>query len=135
MLSMSGSWFFVVASEAISVSNQEIMLPGIGSYIALAIQKADIHAIIYAILAMLIVILIYDQLLFRPLIAWAEKFRAEQVGQEREVRSWLINLLHRTRMLRYMGIKIGHGFRCFCKYGYLPFETESSYASHAVRAI
>ena len=61
------------------------------------------HAILYAILAMLIVILIYDQLLFRPLIAWADKFKAEQVAQEKEARSWLINMLHRTRLLRYLG--------------------------------
>ena len=68
MMSMSGSWFFVVAAEAISVSNQSINLPGIGSYIAVAIQHADKHAIFYAISTMLIVILMYDQFLFRPLL-------------------------------------------------------------------
>ncbi|HXW60847.1 MAG TPA: ABC transporter permease subunit, partial [Myxococcota bacterium] len=73
MASMSAGWFFVVASEAISVANQAILLPGIGSYIALAIQGANLKAISEAVLAMFIVILIYDQLLFRPLIAWAEK--------------------------------------------------------------
>jgi NitT/TauT family transport system permease protein len=72
MASMSAGWFFVVASEAISVSNQQILLPGIGSYITVAIQSADMRAIGFAILAMFIVILIYDQLLFRPLVAWAE---------------------------------------------------------------
>jgi len=105
MMSMSAGWFMVVASEAFSVANQQILLPGIGSYIWLAIKTANMHAILYAILTMLIVILLYDQLLFRPLVAWADKFKSEQVGEEREVRSWLMNLLHRTRLLRYIGMK------------------------------
>lgn len=105
MLSMSAGWFFVVASEAVSVANQQIMLPGIGSYIAIAIKAADMRAIGYAIFTMFVVILLYDQLLFRPLIAWAEKFKAEQVAPEREANSWLVNLLHRTRLLRYLGLQ------------------------------
>lgn len=106
MMSMSAGWFFVVACEAVSVSNQQILLPGIGSYIALAIKAANMHAIVYVILMMLVVILIYDQILFRPLVAWAEKFKAEQVGEERESHSWLIDFLHRTRFLRYVGQQI-----------------------------
>ena len=78
MMSMSGSWFFVVASEAISVGNTTITLPGVGSYIALAIEHRDLAAVGYAIVTMLIVILIYDQVLFRPLVAWADRFRFEQ---------------------------------------------------------
>lgn len=106
MMSMSAGWFFVVVSEAISVNNQEILLPGIGSYITLAIKAADLHAIGYAILTMLIVILIYDQLLFRPSIAWAEKFKAEQVATAAETHSWVVDLFHRTRFLRFIGQKI-----------------------------
>ena len=71
MMSMSGSWFFVVASEAISVGNTTITLPGVGSYIALAIEQRDLAAVGWAIVTMLVVILLYDQLLFRPLVAWA----------------------------------------------------------------
>jgi len=104
MASMSAGWFFVVASEAISVSNQEILLPGIGSYIRVANQSANMSAIAYAVLAMFLVILIYDQILFRPLVAWSEKFKAELVPQEtKEVRSWVLNILNRTRFLRYIG--------------------------------
>ncbi len=103
MMSMSAGWFFVVASEAVSVSNQQILLPGIGSYIAMAIKEANIHAIAYAILTMFFVILIYDQVLFRPLVAWAEKFKSDQVGYETENTSWLVNLFVRTRLLRRLG--------------------------------
>lgn len=115
MASMSAGWFFVVASEAITVSNQQILLPGIGSYIAVAIHNADERAITYAIITMFIVIIIYDQLLFRPLVAWAEKFKSEQEsGSGDDVQeSWVINLFRRTRMLRNIGKKFSHLFDLF----------------------
>jgi NitT/TauT family transport system permease protein len=97
MMSMSGGWFFVVASEAISVSNQSIKLPGVGSYIALAIEAKDLGAIAWAIGGMLVGIVLYDQLLFRPLVAWADKFRFEESGAEAVPRSWLLGWLRRTR--------------------------------------
>ncbi len=99
MLSMSGSWFFVVASEAISVGNTTITLPGVGSYIALAIQHQDLVAVGYAILTMLIVILIYDQILFRPLVAWADRFRFEQEPGVLPPHSWMLTVLRRSRLV------------------------------------
>lgn len=102
MMSMSASWFFVVLSEAISVSGENIRLPGIGSYIALAIQRMDKHAVFYAIFAMLVVIFLYDQLLFRPLITWSQKFKMEQTPDEREYHSWLVTLLRRSRLMGYI---------------------------------
>ncbi|MGA8863041.1 MAG: ABC transporter permease subunit [Gallionella sp.] len=107
MMSMSGGWFFVVASEAISVSNQNIKLPGIGSYIALAIEQLDLQAIGWAIGAMLIAVVIYDQLFFRPLLAWADKFRFEESGSETVQNSWLLAWLRRTE--RMQGIAMAFG--------------------------
>jgi NitT/TauT family transport system permease protein len=101
MLSMSASWFFVVASEAFTVAKQTIYLPGIGSYIAVAIAQANKAAIVYAIITMFVVILLYDQLIFRPLITWAEKFKAEQTGEEKPAHSWIVDLFQRTRLVRY----------------------------------
>ncbi len=103
MMSMSGGWFFVVASEAISVSNQTIKLPGIGSYIAAAIEARDLGAIGWAILAMLIGILLYDQLFFRPLLAWADKFRFEQTASDTAQSSWLLTWIRRTDRLQVVG--------------------------------
>src|SRR3954453_20183424 len=77
MMSVSGGWFFVVASEAITVSGQTISLPGIGSYIAAAIEARSLDAIFWAIFAMLVVIIVYDQVLFRPLLAWSQRFKNE----------------------------------------------------------
>jgi NitT/TauT family transport system permease protein len=100
MMSMSGGWFFVVASEAITVGNTTVTLPGIGSYVAMGIQKQNLPAIGYAILAMLLVIIAYDQLLFRPLVAWADKFRFEQTASASAPTSWMLDLFRRTRALR-----------------------------------
>jgi NitT/TauT family transport system permease protein len=99
MVSMSGSWFFVVASEAISVGNTTITLPGVGSYIALAIEQRNLAAVGYAIITMLIVILIYDQVLFRPLIAWADRFRFEQEPGIMPPESWVLDVMRRSRLV------------------------------------
>lgn len=104
MMSMSGGWFFVVASEAISVSNQSIKLPGIGSYIALAIEARDLGAIGWAIGAMLVGIVLYDQLFFRPLLAWADKFRFEEGGSDSAPGSWLLTWVRRTERLHTLGL-------------------------------
>jgi NitT/TauT family transport system permease protein len=100
MMSMSGGWFFVVASESITVGNTSVTLPGIGSYVALAIEKQNLPAIGYAILTMLLVIVAYDQLLFRPVVAWADKFRFEQTAAASAPTSWMLDLFRRTRALR-----------------------------------
>ncbi|HEX4040759.1 MAG TPA: ABC transporter permease subunit [Xanthobacteraceae bacterium] len=99
MMSMSGSWFFVVASEAISVGNTTVTLPGVGSYIALAIEHQDLKAVAWAIATMLVVILIYDQILFRPLVAWADRFRFEQEAGLPPPRSWVFDVLRQSRIV------------------------------------
>jgi NitT/TauT family transport system permease protein len=99
MMSMSGSWFFVVASEAISVGNTTVTLPGVGSYIALAIERRNLAAVCWAIGTMLVVILIYDQVLFRPLVAWADRFRFEQEPGAPPPQSWVFDVLRRSRII------------------------------------
>jgi NitT/TauT family transport system permease protein len=113
MMSMSGGWFFVVASEAITVGNTTVTLPGIGSYVALAIQKQNLPAIGYALLAMLLVIIAYDQLLFRPVVAWADKFRFEQTASGTAPSSWMLDLFRRTRALRALSIPFAALNRAF----------------------
>ena len=105
MMSMSGGWFFVVASEAISVSNQNIKLPGVGSYIALAIEQRDLGAIGWAIAGMLVGIVLYDQLFFRPLLAWADKFRFEEGTSDAAPTSWMLTWMRRTDALSALGLR------------------------------
>ncbi len=113
MMSMSGGWFFVVASEAVSVGDSTWKLPGIGSYVAKALDERDIGAVFWAILAMLVVILAYDQLLFRPLVAWSSKFRFELTAGENTEDPWVLKLLRRTRLLRAVSGGVGRVFDAF----------------------
>ena len=100
MMSMSGGWFFVVASEAIAVGDTRINLPGIGSWLALAIERQDIKAVALAVGAMGVVILAYDQLIFRPIVAWADKFRFEQTAAQERPSSWIYDLVRRGRLIK-----------------------------------
>ena len=99
MMSMSGGWFFVVASEAITVGSTTVALPGIGSWLALAIQRQDARAVAWAVGAMAVLILLYDQLFFRPVVAWADRFRFEQTASADRPSSWAYDLFRRTRLL------------------------------------
>jgi NitT/TauT family transport system permease protein len=102
MMSFGGGWFFVAESEAISVLNQEYTLLGIGSYVAKAIAQEDLAALGYAVLTMAVVIIAVDQLFWRPLIAWADKFRMEQSAAAEVPKSWLLNILKAARIPRYI---------------------------------
>ncbi|KWF04032.1 ABC transporter permease [Burkholderia pseudomultivorans] len=107
MMSMSGGWFFVVASEAITVGNQTITLPGIGAYLAQAIADKNLGAVGWVIVAMTVVILAYDQFLFRPLVAWADKFRMENTASGDAPQSWLLDMLRRTRLIHQLLVPAG----------------------------
>ncbi|SDB59338.1 NitT/TauT family transport system permease protein [Pseudomonas sp. NFACC23-1] len=107
MMSMSGGWFFVVASEAITVGDTTVSLPGIGSWLALAIEQQNIAAIAWAVLAMVVVIIAYDLLFFRPIVAWADKFRFEQTASQKRPRSRVYDLLRSTRLVPLVLLTLG----------------------------
>ncbi len=126
MISMSASWFFVVLSEAILVAHQNIRLPGVGSYIALAIEQRDLYAVGYAILTMVVVIFLYDQILFRPLMAWSEKFKAEQSPDETECQSWLIDLMRSSRLMKSVSSAMGVFVEYFVNARWLRFSASKA---------
>lgn len=107
MISMSGGWFMVVYSETITVGNTNVLLPGIGSYVGTAIAQRDLWAIFYAIVTMLVVILAYDQLVFRPLVAWSARFAT--IASPSSSDPWMLVLLRRTALLRRVMDAIGDG--------------------------
>ncbi len=111
MMSMSGGWFFVVASEAITVGDNATRLPGIGSYIDLATSRSDYGAVLAAVATMAVVILAYDQLLFRPLVAFASRFRVEMVANQQQERSWVMDMVLRTRWLEPIGAVPARAFQ------------------------
>lgn len=117
MMSMSGGWFFIVAAEAISVANQTITLPGVGSYISVAILNQDWSAIRYSILTMFIVIFLYDQLIFRPLVAWSQKFKLGEM-EDADAESWVLNLFQRAQLTRFLFSFVHHAWERFVR---LPF--------------
>ena len=100
MMSFGGGWFFVAASEAISVLNQHYTLPGIGSYLAAAVEARNISALGYAVLTIAVVIIVVDQLFWKPVVAWSDRFRLEQSAAVEPPRSWLYDLVRATNIYR-----------------------------------
>jgi NitT/TauT family transport system permease protein len=105
MMSMAGGWFFLTASEGFRVGTKDFRLPGIGSYMGEAVKNGEVASMLWAILAMALMILAIDQLLWRPVVVWAQKFRVEEGGQQEAMSSWFLNLLRRSRILAAI-----HGF-------------------------
>jgi len=103
MMSMSGSWFFVVAAEAISVGHTQIFLPGIGSWLGMAIGNKDLAGVGWAVLSMAIVILLYDQVIFRPVVAWSDKFNMGQTASQKKPKSWVYDVINRANVLGFVG--------------------------------
>lgn len=114
MLSMSGAWFFVVAAECISYDSMQISLPGIGSYISLALYNKDINAIIASIVSMITIILLVDQIVFQTLLVWSNKFCYNSESNAKQVH-WLYSLLAGSDLCKYI-VSLWHKFtRLFLK--------------------
>jgi NitT/TauT family transport system permease protein len=96
MMSFGGGWFFLAASEAISVLGENIHLPGVGSFLASAVEAGDMEAIYYSIATMLIMIILVDQLFWRPLVVWSQKFKLELSESDDVPSSFIYNLMHRS---------------------------------------
>ena len=128
MMSMSGGWFFVVASEAVTVGDKTIVLPGIGAYLAQAIADKNLPAVGWVIVAMILVILAYDQLMFRPLVAWADKFRFEQTGAQNAPQSWVLDLLYRSRLVKSLGSPVGHLLKILARHRFSPLSARPGLA-------
>jgi len=100
MMSMAGGWFFLTVNEAFTLGSRDFRLPGVGSYMAVAIEKGDSRAMLWAIVAMALMIITVDQLLWKPLVAWSERFRLEELAAAERPRSWVLDLLRRSPLMR-----------------------------------
>ncbi|KAA0022168.1 ABC transporter permease [Antrihabitans cavernicola] len=96
MMSFGGGWFFLAASEAISVNNKTYALPGIGAYVATAVEDGELGNVGWAILAMAFMVIGVNFLFWRPLVAWAEKFRLGDTAAAETPRSVTLNVLRRS---------------------------------------
>jgi NitT/TauT family transport system permease protein len=99
MMSMAGGWFFLMISESFRLGDLDFRLPGIGSYMSVAVEQGEVPAILWAILAMVLMIVALDQLLWRPVVVWAQKFRVEEGGAVLVQTSWFLNWLRRSPLL------------------------------------
>ena len=102
MMSFGGGWFFLAASEAISVLGNNFKLPGIGSYMATAVEKGDTKAVAWAILTMIVVVVMIDQLFWRPVVAWSQKFKFEQTDSSAEPTSFVLDVVRKSALIDWL---------------------------------
>ena len=103
MMSMAGGWFFLMVTEAFQLGDRDFRLPGIGSYMSVAVEKGNAPAMLAAVVVMILMIVALDQLLWRPIVVWAQKFRIEDTSQEETMESWFLDLLRHSHILRWIG--------------------------------
>jgi NitT/TauT family transport system permease protein len=99
MVSVAGGWFFLMACEMFQLGKRDFRLPGLGSFLQSAASAGDTGAIIWGLVAMIAVIVLIDQLIWRPAIAWSDKFKFEQVESNAAPASGILNLLRRSPLL------------------------------------
>ncbi len=105
MMSMAGGWFFLMMIESFRLGENDYRLPGIGAYMSVAVDQGRYDAMIEAIVAMIAMIVLVDQLLWRPILVWAQKFRMEEGGQLEAQGSWFLDWLRRSRLVRWVRMK------------------------------
>jgi NitT/TauT family transport system permease protein len=102
MMSMAGGWFFLTVNEAFTLGDRDFRLPGVGAYMSVAIDRGDRPAMAYAIVAMVLMIVVVDQVVWRPALAWAQKFKVEETGATETAESWLLSALRRSRLISWL---------------------------------
>jgi NitT/TauT family transport system permease protein len=99
MMSVAGGWFFLMACEMFVLGSRDFRLPGLGSYLQTAASAGDTRSILWGVATMIAVIVLLDQFVWRPVIAWAEKFKVEQVESTDAPHSWVLDLIRHSRSL------------------------------------
>ncbi len=102
MMSMAGGWFFLTVNEAFQLGDKDFRLPGLGSYMSVAVANGDWKAQVGAVVAMTLMIVALDQFLWRPLVVWAQKFRVEEGSAEDFMHSWFLDFLRRSQIFQLL---------------------------------
>jgi NitT/TauT family transport system permease protein len=103
MMSMAGGWFFLSVAEAFTLRTRDFRLPGIGSYMNEATRQGDVKAVVAGIVVMILVLLVVDQVIWRPLVAWSERFKLEEAAETAPARSWVLELIERSWLYQSLG--------------------------------
>jgi NitT/TauT family transport system permease protein len=132
MMSVAGGWFFLMACEMFQLGSRDFRLPGLGSYLQTAASSGDTHAIRWGVATMIVVIVLLDQLVWRPVIAWGEKFKVEQVESADVPRSWVLTMLQHSRSVAFLSSKTVKPFReSLTSYFARQPSTQRTIGSHA----
>ncbi|HBY93531.1 MAG: ABC transporter permease subunit [Ardenticatenaceae bacterium] len=108
MMSWAGGWFFLMAAEIFTLGPRDFRLPGLGAYLHTAADEDNLPALLMGLLALVTVIVLLDQLVWRPLLAWADKFKLETVGGAEPPASWAYEVLSRARLMATLGRTVWH---------------------------
>jgi NitT/TauT family transport system permease protein len=106
MMSWAGGWFFLMAAEMFTVGDKDFRLPGLGTYLQTAANEGDLVAILWGLGTLILVIVALDQLVWRPLLVWADRFKMEMVAGEAPPRSWLYEVLHQSAVVKWLGARV-----------------------------
>jgi NitT/TauT family transport system permease protein len=106
VMSWAGGWFFLMAAEIFTVGERDFRLPGLGAYLQAAANQGDIQALLWGISVLILVVVLLDQLVWRPLLAWSERFKLTQVSDDAELYSWFYELLRTSRILDRLQLAI-----------------------------
>ena len=108
MMSWAGGWFFLMASEIFTVGSKDFRLPGLGSYLQTAANEGNVPAIFFGIGTLILVIVLLDQLVWQPVLTWANKFKVEMVESDTPPESWFYDLLSRSWIIKQLTRRVWH---------------------------
>ncbi|MBE2232322.1 MAG: ABC transporter permease subunit [Anaerolinea sp.] len=110
MMSWAGGWFFLIAAETFTVGQKDFSLPGLGSYLYTAAEEGDMRALFWGLAALILIIVALDQFIWRPLLAWADRFKLQMVTSDEPPTSWFYDFISATRLSRWLNERvIGRG--------------------------
>jgi NitT/TauT family transport system permease protein len=104
LLSMAGGWFFLIVCEAITLGDREYRLPGVGAYMAVALEQQNVRAEVYGVIAMIVIIMTLDFTIFHPMLSWVRRFRLEDIPGVKPPEPLMVLALRESRLLNYIKI-------------------------------
>ena len=105
MVSVANSWFFLMSAEAFKAGDKNFQLPGVGSYMNAAVEQGDTRAQVAAILTMLTLVVLLDQLVWRPVVAWSQRFQVDEGAEVEQADHWLLRFFRRSRLIRWLELR------------------------------
>lgn len=106
MMSWAGGWFFLMAAEIFTVGQRDFRLPGLGAYLSEAARQSNLPAIAWGVGTLILTVVLLDQLVWRPLMAWTERFKVEMVESDNPPTSWFFDLMHNSRISRGVNARL-----------------------------